>query len=399
MQKITNQNHNQNTFLYAASILFERAGYYGFRGILILFLINNLIFENNDAYEIYGWFAFLLFFTAIIGGLLGDLVIGNKRTLIIGGILQALGIFVISFTSEISLYIGLGLLVIGNGFYTPNMSAVFGKNYLDRQKLLDAGFTMYQTAANLGGFVGVAGLGYISEMYGYKYGFVLAGLCMLLSGIIIVFAEKNPKYNFIMNQPIKRQAIKLLLPILFVVLFWKLYMLGSVQLFSLNINTESIGISRSLLMTLNSAFVVPLGVLAIVYWSFHYYNHWTKLSIGFLFGTIGLLLFFWIPEITQKQDLTLYIFAMFFLAIAEVHISPIIYATITKYVNPKYLAIAMSLAFLPNSLISLLIKYWEDNYNNNPQLSLQLSVLGFGIICIGLFVFLKWRNNQQPKIE
>jgi len=156
MEKIQNQKHNKETFYYCLSRMLERASYYGFRTLVVLYMTGEILkMENTEALGIYGWFTASLVFSQIIGAILGDLLIGNKKAVIIGAILQSLGAFGLCIPSTTGLYIGLFLVVLGGGLYTPNIISNFGKLYLNRTKLLDAGFTLFYFAVNIGAFVGV----------------------------------------------------------------------------------------------------------------------------------------------------------------------------------------------------------------------------------------------------
>src|SRR5690606_19783790 len=135
-------------------MMLERASYYGFRILLILYMTGEIIkMDRTESLSVFGWFAGSLMVSKIIGALLGDLVIGNRKTLILGGVIQAFGTFCLYIPSTTGLYLGLFLVVIGNGFYTPNMTANFGKLYLNKIKLLDSGFTIFYLAINLGAFL------------------------------------------------------------------------------------------------------------------------------------------------------------------------------------------------------------------------------------------------------
>ena len=191
MEKIRHQTHNRNTLIYALSMLLERTAYYGFRALIVLYLMNEMSnFEREDVLEILGWFMLYIIFTKIIGAVLGDLVIGNKKALIVGGILQILGFLCMLQPSLLFMYIGFGLIAIGNGLYAPNMLAEFGKNYQDKQKLLDAAFTIHYTAIHIGSNIGIVLIAYIGEIYGFTYGFALSALLMLIATVLLIFNTK-----------------------------------------------------------------------------------------------------------------------------------------------------------------------------------------------------------------
>ena len=164
MEKIQNQKHTKETLYYSISRMLERASYYGFELLVVLYMVGETLkMERTEALTIYGWLVGSLVFSQIIGGLFGDLLIGNKKSIIIGGIIQAIGAFSLCIPSTTGLYLGLFLVVLGSGFFTPNILSNFGKSYLNKTKLLDSGFTIFYLAINLGSFLGILLIGYLEK--------------------------------------------------------------------------------------------------------------------------------------------------------------------------------------------------------------------------------------------
>lgn len=126
MEKIHNLKHTKENFYYSLSRMLERASYYGFRALVILYMTGEILkMDRTEALSIYGWFTGSMVFSQIIGGLFGDLLIGNKRAIIIGGIIQVIGAFSLCLPSTTGLYLGLFLVVLGSGFFTPNILSNF----------------------------------------------------------------------------------------------------------------------------------------------------------------------------------------------------------------------------------------------------------------------------------
>ncbi|MCB0855951.1 MAG: MFS transporter, partial [Bacteroidetes bacterium] len=100
MQKILNQKHNKHTFTFASSKLLERTAYYGIRSLLVLYMVKaSLSIPEEEALQIYGWFTSAVIFAQILGAVLGDLILGSKRAVIVGGLTQAIGAFVLCIPS------------------------------------------------------------------------------------------------------------------------------------------------------------------------------------------------------------------------------------------------------------------------------------------------------------
>jgi POT family proton-dependent oligopeptide transporter len=398
MEKIQNQKHTKETLYYSISRMLERASYYGFRALVILYMVGETLkMERTEALSIYGWFTASLVFSQIVGALFGDLLIGNKKSIIKGGIIQAIGAFSLCIPSTTGLYLGLFLVVLGSGFFSPNIISNFGKTYLNKTKLLDSGFTIFYLAINLGSFLGILLIGYLGEKYGYNIGFVLSGILMLISIIPIVLTKEKKLDGIEKNEfPISKRVLNILIAFIVVGLFWGFYELSSIRTFDLQLQLSEIstlGIPNHLWQTINSIFILPISIIAIILWTYFYSSQFFKLMLGFVFGVISFGILFLIPEIPTEQHTITYLISLFFLAISEIHIAPIIHSILTKYSNPKYLAILISLAFLPTKLIYLVFGLFNDKLYDNPMLGLKIGIVGMTVIGIGLIGYVIWNKN------
>jgi len=398
MDKIQNQKHTKDTLYYSISRMLERASYYGFRALVVLYMVGETLkMERAEALTIYGWLIGSLVFSQIIGGLFGDLLIGNKKSIIIGGIIQAIGAFSLCIPSTTGLYLGLFLVVLGSGLFTPNIVSNFGKSYLNKTKLLDSGFTIFYLAINLGSFLGILLIGYIGETYGYNIGFVLSGILMLISTIPI-FLSKEKSLDKIEKSkfPISKRILNILIAFVVVGLFWGFYEISSFRSFDLQLQLSDMSafdIPNHLWQSINSIFILPISIIAIIIWTYFYSSQFFKLMLGFIFGVISFGILFFIPEVPTEQHTITYLISLLFLAISEIHIAPIIHSILTKYSNPKYLAILISLAFLPTRLISLIFGLFNDKLYDNPMLGLKIGIVGMTIIGIGLIGYVVWNKN------
>jgi|SRR5690554_308857 len=381
-------------------MMLERASYYGFRILLILYMTGEIIkMDRTEALSIFGWFAGSLIVSKILGALLGDLVIGNRKTLLFGGIIQALGSFFLCIPSTSGLYLGLFLVVIGNGFYTPNIIANFGKIYLNKTKLLDSGFTIFYLAINLGAFLGTSLIGIIGERYGYNFGFILAGTLMLFSIIPLLITkekvvEKDLKYDLSINKRILNISIALVV----VGLFWAIYEISYIRISDIQAQFNEIStieILKSNWHTINSYLILPIGIIAIIIWTYFYSSQFFKLMLGLIFGAISIGILLLIPEVPTEKYTILYLLSILFMGISEIHIAPIVHSILTKYSNPKYLAIFISLSFLPIWVISLGFGLFNDRFYENPTLGLKFGIIGMIIIGFGLFGYIVW-NKKLP---
>ena len=222
MEKILNQYHNKNTFIFALTRLFERAAYYGLRALIVLYMIGETFnMSNEDAFDIYGWLTIALLISSVIGAFLGDLVIGNKTSMIIGAGLQMIGAQVICTPSINALYAGLALVVLGGGLYSPNLKSNFGRLYLEKTKLLDSAYLILYIAANVGAFIGVFAIGYVGEKINYNAGFSLAAVFMFFALILSVYTKEKSDLKALEFKSITpSNLLKIVLAFISFGLFW-----------------------------------------------------------------------------------------------------------------------------------------------------------------------------------
>ena len=168
--------------------MWERFSFYGMRALLTLYLIKDYYsqLENSEeiAYGIYAAYGALVYLTPLIGGYLADKFIGYRKSIIYGGVLMALGHFFMAFPTDFFFYGALGLLIMGNGFFKPNISTLVGSLYEEGDVKRDGGFTIFYMGINLGAMIAPLFCGYLGETYGWHWGFGAAGLGML-AGLLV----------------------------------------------------------------------------------------------------------------------------------------------------------------------------------------------------------------------
>ena len=169
--------------------MWERFSYYGMRALLVLYLVNYLKWSDGDASRLYGTYTSLVFLTPLVGGYLADRYIGTRRSLVIGGIIIAMGHFSLAFQTMMSFYLGLGLIIVGTGFFKPNVSTMVGQIYKPGDTRRDAGFTIFYMGINLGAFLAPLVCGYLGQRVGWHYGFVAAGVGMVFGLLIYLWGR------------------------------------------------------------------------------------------------------------------------------------------------------------------------------------------------------------------
>ena len=161
--------------------MWERFCYYGMRALLVLYLIQYHGWQPGQASTIYKWYTSLVYLTPLAGGLLADRVIGLRASIVTGGILMAIGEVALTFASMPMFYLGLGLLILGNGFFKPNISTIVGKMYRQGDPRRDRAFTIFYMGINLGAGLSPILCGYLRIHYGFRYGFAAAAVGMLIA--------------------------------------------------------------------------------------------------------------------------------------------------------------------------------------------------------------------------
>lgn len=198
--------HPAALFVLFFTEMWERFSYYGMRALLTVFLISEITkggweWSNADAMSLYGWYTMLVYATPLIGGLIADKLTGFRKAILIGALLMTLGhasMALEGFDANF-FYVGLGLMILGNGMFKPNISSMVGQLYPDTSAKKDAGYTIFYMGINAGAFLGSLLCGYLGEKIGWHYGFGLAGVFMFFGMLQFYFGQKI--FGVIGNSP------------------------------------------------------------------------------------------------------------------------------------------------------------------------------------------------------
>lgn len=188
--------HPKGLFYLFFAELWERFSFYGMRALLTLYMVNEIfkaIAERDTATAIvYASYGSLVYASTVIGGQISDKILGMRASIFLGGILMALGHFVLAIENDLAFFLALALIVVGNGFFKPNISTFVGALYKEGDVRKDSGFTIFYMGINIGGFVAPLLCGWLALEYGYHYGFGLAGIGMM-AGLIFFWSgiKKN----------------------------------------------------------------------------------------------------------------------------------------------------------------------------------------------------------------
>jgi POT family proton-dependent oligopeptide transporter len=224
--------------------LWERLAYYGMRALLILYLIDTttggLGWTQESASRLYGWFTGLVYLTPVVGGWLADRYLGTRRSLAIGGSVLSLGYFTLALGQSWSFYAGLGLIVLGTGFFKPNGYTMVGQLYGAGDRRRDPGFTIYYMAINLGALLGPLICAWLAAdpRYGWSYGFAASGTAMVIGLLFYLWARRfrlqsiglpparqagDSGLDLPLTQAERKRILAVAIITVFVVFFWLAY--------------------------------------------------------------------------------------------------------------------------------------------------------------------------------
>ena len=198
--------HPSGLFVLFFTEMWERFSYYGMRALLVIFLIGSISgdnpgwgWEREAALSLLGTYALMVYLTPIMGGYIADRLIGYRNAVVVGALLMTLGHASMALETPLFLYIGIGFLIIGNGFFKPNMTSIISKMYEEHPEKKDGAYTIFYMGVNAGAFLGIMLCGYLGEKVAWSYGFGLAGIFMFLGMLQFYFAA--PIFGKIGDKP------------------------------------------------------------------------------------------------------------------------------------------------------------------------------------------------------
>ncbi len=193
--KSTVLGHPSGLFVLFFTEMWERFSFYGMRSLLILFLTTSLTgggweWTRENASALFGSYVGLVYLSTMLGGYFADKIIGFRWAVVVGALLMTMGHASMAIETEWSIYLGLVLLVFGNGFFKPNMTSIISEMYKDRAEKKDGAYTLFYMGVNAGAFFGILLCGYLGEKVGWSWGFGLAGIFMFF-GMLQFWLSQN----------------------------------------------------------------------------------------------------------------------------------------------------------------------------------------------------------------
>lgn len=198
----TNRKHHPQALFYLFFVeLWERFSYYGMRAMLLLYMVKSLFYSDTKSAGIYAAYVSLVYATPVLGGFLAEKVLGARLSILLGGILMAIGHLAMAVNDDYIFLLALGFLIVGNGFFKPNISTLIGKLYPEGSPERDSGFTIFYMGINSGAFLAPLTCAYVAKQFagpnerGDHYGFAVAGIGMLIGLCVFLYAKSKGIYE------------------------------------------------------------------------------------------------------------------------------------------------------------------------------------------------------------
>jgi POT family proton-dependent oligopeptide transporter len=444
--------HPKGLYLLFFTEMWERFSYYGMRGILMLYMTklwmeNGLQIPKESASLIYGFFTGFVYFTPIIGGWIADRFIGQRMAITIGGITMFVGQLVLfGMNTHFGLGLGLILLIIGNGFFKPNISTMVGQLYRDGDDKRDSAFSIFYMGINLGALIAPLIVGLLAEdmfatkgangeilSYGFKYGFLAAAIGMALGQIL--FNTLSKKYLLeIGTKPVKSETVEVsemaddlnnlttsdkgmstiekqriaVIAILtfFVIFFWAGFEQAgsSMTLYTdtyINRNFFGWEIPTTFFQSVNPLFIVALAPVFAWFWTSKYGKKLTtpvKMSLGMILLGIGFIFMLFATfevqtateagkeVVVQKAALAWLILTYFFHTIGELCLSPVGLSVVTKLAPVRLASLLMGVwllsSFAANIIGGFVAAYVEKLGAATIFVSIAVFVIALGVLML-----------------
>jgi len=445
------KGHPKGLYLLFFTEMWERFSYYGMRAILILYLTKKFIegglgMDEKYAMLLYGYFTGFVYFTPLIGGWLADRYLGKRLAVTIGGITMMLGQFTLfGLNSTTGLYIGLLLLIIGNGFFKPNISTLVGGLYKDGDSRRDAAFTIFYMGINLGAMIAPLIIGVVTDnmfattnedgsiSYGYRYGFLVSGIGMLLGQVIFnllgtkylgdlgtkpvgavsdtevakVQKSINPETGKELDEKDEKQRISVIFILLiFAVFFWAGFEQAgsSLSLYTDKYIDRSIGsfeIPTSWFQSVNPLFIVTLAPLFTLFWASPIGRRLTtpvKMGVGMIILGVGFLFMIGavaersangdVDDVNNKAALMWLIMTYLLHTIGELCISPVGLSVVTKLSPPKLASVLMAVWMLSSFFANIVGGYIASYVETMGAGEVFTYIAGFVSVCGVLLILL-----------
>ena len=396
-------SHSKAGYFLMLARFIERAMYYGVRAIIVIFAMSAYDVSRAEALSWYGFFTGLVYLSQFLGGILTDLLLKSKISILVGGILQIIGVLLFTIP-DFEVYKAAGILFsIGSGLYTVNIISVFGKLYIGKSESLISGYTLVCTLVNTGAFLGILLLPMLTLELSHSIVFVIAASLLALSTFASYFftSSKIPEVRRVKSTPKGKGLLLIILCIIATSVFWTSFEIagGFITVKSMEVNEAYNGsIDAMFTLDVNSYTAMIAGVLLFVLWSYSHISNIVK--IGIAMALAGIAHYSMLIQIVSADNLyQLLLFHTIILAIAEMLIVPATLSIFASYSHPKYLTLIYGSAVFAGALLLRLQSDYSWELIDYPEkITFKLTaytLLGVVAVFLLLNQFLKDKSPYE----
>jgi POT family proton-dependent oligopeptide transporter len=428
--------HPAGLFVLFFTEMWERFSYYGMRALLVLYMVDYLIKRAQEgtthvvgfaglqhalesvygplgiqpfASEIYGLYTAFVYLTPLFGGMLADRILGQRKTVIIGAVLMAIGHFLMAVESMF--LVALFFLILGNGCFKPNISTQVGGLYPEGDPRLDRAYTIFYAGINLGAFFSPLVCGTLGQVYGWHYGFAAAGVGMVLGLVLYLWGQKylapdqlnRAKAAHLEKAPLTRREWKGIFGLVVLcalnIVFWTVYEQGgnTLQLFAdRNSDWHVFGweMPSTWYQAFNPMFIFMLAPLLNMLWTWQARRGTEPSSVAKMaMGCVALGLSF-VPLMfitrglgdTQRISFLWLVGGTFIYTVGEMYLSPIGLALVVKVAPARLVSMLMGMWFLSSFFGNYLAGHVGTYYEKMSHPSFFLMLMSLGLAA-GIAIF------------
>ncbi len=429
--------HPAGLFVLFLTETWERFSYYGMRALLVLYMLDYLIpsarngsihvwgfvslqkalegvFGPLDAQplssQIYGLYTAFVYLTPIFGGMLADRILGQRKTVVIGGVIMAIGQFLL--TSPAMFIPGMLFLIVGNGCFKPNISTQVGSLYLPGDSRRDGAFVIFYMGVNLGAFLSPLVCGTLGQRYGWHYGFAAAGFGMCIGVLFYLWGQRFLAKDHLtrakevhhekapLTRAEKKAVFGLIVLCLVNVVFWMVYEQqgNTLQIFAdRNTDWHVFGweMPTTWFQAFNPMFIFLLSPLLIMFWRWQSRRgseppSVIKMAIGCVLLGLSFLVLIYIASGMHTAEKISFLWlaaSTFILTVGEIYLSPIGLSLVTKVAPARIVSTMMGVWYMSNFFGNYLTGYLGTFYEKMSHVSF-FTMLGIFGVAAGFMIFL-----------
>lgn len=407
------RQHPKGLYVLFFTEMWERFSFYGMRALLVYYMTKQLLFSQEMSSQVYGLYTGFVYFTPFFGGIIADRFWGQRKTVVVGGVLMAIGHFLMAFESLF--YPALLFLILGNGLFKPNISTQVGNLYPEGDPRRDSAFSVFYVGINLGAFFAPLVCGTLGEIYGWHWGFGAAGVGMLIGLVVYLWGQQHLAPDNVMKKSAQAEATQpltvaeknkiwaLIVLCALNVVFWSTYeQQGNTMALWADNNTDRMifgwEVPASWFQSVNPFVIFALTPVITWLWSWQARRNKEPGSIGkmaigcFILGISFLIMlppaFAMSEGGAGKASMIWLLMNTVVLTIGELYLSPVGLSLVTKLAPARMVSMLMGVWFLSSFVGNYLSGYIGTFWEKMPKSSffIMLTVItvaaGFAMVAV-----------------